>query len=204
MPGAATKKHEVCGEQQLQDQMDFGKVVRITERVKQVVELSNEVKLKALNASLIAKRAGESAKGFQVVSAELRVFSQRLDNAMRELSLEAFALVGDMARIAKERQRLRLYRQVTNANARIAEVLTARSKQITEAEHALEDGFATLFSSLNRTRGRCDTGGMLSRFARIEAVYGGEFSNALRQVATEVEDTIARICQAIKGLESRA
>lgn len=57
--------------------LDLLRIVRINEEIKRVVSVAFKINIMALNAIFLAKRAGNAALGFGVLSNELRVFFQR-------------------------------------------------------------------------------------------------------------------------------
>jgi len=56
--------------------------IAINENLKKVIEISNQINIVAMNAILIAKRAGQQSSGFRVVAMELRLFSQKIEEIM--------------------------------------------------------------------------------------------------------------------------
>ena len=63
--------------------------VRLNEGIKGVVLIAFQINIMALNAILLAHRAGEVALGFGVISKELRSLSVELTGLMQELSKDA-------------------------------------------------------------------------------------------------------------------
>ena len=57
---------------------ELTRVVAINEETRRVVAIAFEINISALNAMLVALRAGEAALGFNVVSKEMRVFAASL------------------------------------------------------------------------------------------------------------------------------
>ena len=62
--------------------LDLLRIVRINEEIKRVVSVAFKINIMALNAIFLAKRAGNAALGFGVLSNELRVFSKDLRESM--------------------------------------------------------------------------------------------------------------------------
>ena len=83
--------------------------VLIHEEVKVVVIHCFEINLMGLNAILLAKKAGERARGFGVISGELRLLSLDLQSSMQRLGLLAQDLLAAAtARLQAERRLARL------------------------------------------------------------------------------------------------
>ncbi|HOI51537.1 MAG TPA: chemotaxis protein, partial [Azonexus sp.] len=81
---------------------DLRRIVRINEEVKAVVAVAFRINLMALNAIFLAKRAGINARGFGVLSNELRVFSQDLRTQMQTLTAHIHAGVRDVSVVLQD------------------------------------------------------------------------------------------------------
>ncbi|MDP1636269.1 MAG: hypothetical protein Q8L69_16505, partial [Gallionellaceae bacterium] len=64
---------------------ELRRIVRINEEIKSVVSTAFKINLMAMNAIFLAKRAGQSALGFGVLSNELRRFAADLQQQMTAL-----------------------------------------------------------------------------------------------------------------------
>lgn len=183
------------------------RVVKANEDIKKVIRISSGVNLVAINAMLVAKRSGERSRGFAVVSSELRVFSHKLEGAMTGLGTLIFELVRDAAAMQKQQQERghflsigaqgKLMRELVQpALARVDERLHGTAQEIGKDWHKLR-------LQLNRVLQLCETGGSLSRSAKIEAVYGGDISGTLKQVANQIEETVNEIFTTLKLLRTQ-
>jgi methyl-accepting chemotaxis protein len=184
--------------------LNFTEIVEITERIKQILNISNEVALKALNAMLIARQSGESARGFQVVSGELRRFSRQLESSMAEVMNPVFKLVVAVAEGHRHEKRAVYYRQLATDEAcgdRIRAIVLGYDAQTVAGERLYAEYRNQLLARLSKARRLCAMGVTISRAARIEAIHGGTFAHELTQVATEVEVTVGQIDAALKTLE---
>lgn len=184
--------------------MNFTEIVEITERIKQVLNISNEVSLKALNAMLIARRSGERVRGFQVVSGELRRFSRNLEGSMANLIELVFDLVVAVAESRRHYRLAEYYRDLMKDGgcaAHVGNIVARHSSEAQISSRTISELRYRLLNSLIMTRRVCAMGTTISRAARIEAVHGGTFAKELTQVATEVEVTVGCIEDAIKTLE---
>ena len=61
---------------------ELRRIVRISEEIKRVVATAFKINLMAMNAIFLAKRAGQSALGFGVLSNDLRRFATDLPTQM--------------------------------------------------------------------------------------------------------------------------
>ena len=103
-----------------QEASDLSKSVAINQGLKQVVDISHQINLVAMNAILVAKRAGTQSAGFKVVAMELRLFSQKMEESMAKLSLMIFQLVRRIAALRKLEKNLRSINATIHKNAMAA------------------------------------------------------------------------------------
>lgn len=186
---------------------DLCRVVKANEDIKKVIRISSGVNLVALNAMLVAKRSGERSRGFAVVSSELRVFSRKLEGAMTGLGALIFELVRDAAAMRKQHHERR---HLLNILARgqqmrkLAEPALARmDERMRKTGEEIGRDWHKLGLQLNRVLQLCESGGSLSRSAKIEAVYGGDMSATLKQVANQIEETVNEIFSTLKLLRTQ-
>jgi len=187
--------------------VDLRRVVKANEEIKKVIRTSSGVNLVALNAMLIAKRSGERSRGFAVMSSELRVFSHKLEGTMTGLGTLIFGLVQDAAAMQKqchERQHLRTaLTQGSRMRERVEMVLARKEESMHEIAKVIRQDWRNLQLQLNCVLQLCETGGFLSRSAKIEAVYGGEMSVTLKQVANKIEETVNEIISTLQLLRAQ-
>lgn len=186
---------------------DLRRVVTVNEEIKKVIRISSEVNLVALNAMLVAKRSGEGSRGFAVVSSELRMFSRKLEEAMTGLGAMVFGLVGDAAAMQKQiRERRHWLNTMEGGDAArdLAQpMLRHKEESMRLTEQTIRRDWRRLQLQLGRALQLCETGGSLSRSAKIKAVYGGEMSATLKQVANQIEETVNQIFVTLKLLRGQ-
>ena len=186
---------------------DLCRVVKANEDIKKVIRISSGVNLVALNAMLTAKRAGERSRGFAVVSSELRVFSRKLEGAMTGLGALVFQLVKDASAMRKQhherRHLLNIHAQKHPMRELMEPVLARMDERMHKTGEEIERDWSKLRLQLNRVLQLCEAGGSLSRSAKIEAVYGGDMSITLKQVANQIEETVNEIFSTLKLLRSQ-
>lgn len=186
---------------------DLRRVVQANEDIKKVIRISSGVNLVALNAMLVAKRSGERSRGFAVVSSELRVFSRKLEGAMTGLGVLIFELVRDAAAMRKQHHERRHLLNIHARGQRMRELMEPVLARMDERMHKTAEEFGRdwhkLQLQINRVLQLCETGGSLSRSAKIEAVYGGDMSATLKQVANQIEETVNEIFSILKMLRSQ-
>lgn len=183
---------------------DLHRMIVVNERIKEVIEVSGALNMVAINAMLVAKRAGVRSSGFSVVSSELRGFSRKLIDAMDRLGEEIAVLVRETADLRKLERMHRLLDVTLAQNAVNAGYLAAamqRNREVLQAVgQSVETSVQHLLMLLARSMRLCDTGYALARSAKVEAVYGGEMSHALRQVAERIEESVMPISPLLKSL----
>lgn len=182
-------------------------MVQVNEEIKQVTNLSFGVNLVALNAMLVSKRAGERSRGFGVVSSELRMFSGKLREAMSGLGLRIFDLVNEVAAMQKQSHERDHLQRAMGQGEKVCEFMGASFARKEEVLLQLTQSMAAdrdhLLRQVRRTLQLCGMGTALARSAKIESVYGGDMSDTLKQVSSQIEGTIEEILGILITLESR-
>ena len=186
--------------------IDLLRIVRINEEIKAVVSVAFKINIMALNAIFLAKRAGTAARGFGVLSNELRVFSQDLRDCMSSLSGLVHGCVNDVSLMLQDIRQTRLLRQAValSKEAHMAAVLARReaenerhaaslARQRKQLKRALEDAFRLV-----------ELGGVLAKSAKIEAAYGQSFALPLAQVSGEFDTIVEEIRASLESLRHSA
>lgn len=182
--------------------LDLQGIVRINEEIKRVIRVAFRINIMALNAIFLAKRAGNAALGFSVLSHELRAFSQELRGRMQNLTGLIHGCVDEVSRMLQVMRHTRLMREAARLAPR-QEVLNALAGR--EAENkihaarlaglrrqlrqALEDAFQLV-----------ELGGVLAKSAKIEAAYGQSYAGALSQVSGEFDGVVEEIRASLETL----
>ena len=185
---------------------ELRRIVRINEEIKSVVSTAFKINLMAMNAIFLAKRAGQSALGFGVLSNELRRFASDLQQqmaALREATYGSVATVTALlkqSRISRLLERARIEAQgegkalIQNlANRRDESTLAQSDEQMAALNRRLSHMIAD-------TAQLVELGSVLARSAKIEAAYGGAFSVSLMQVSSDFETTIGDIQRSFENL----
>ncbi|MDP2808846.1 MAG: chemotaxis protein [Rhodocyclaceae bacterium] len=185
---------------------ELRRIVRINEEIKNVVAIAFKINLMAMNAIFLAKRAGQTALGFGVLSNELRHFAMELQKQMNVLREMTYGSVATVTALVKQTRTNRiLERACTDAKglgrkliddlirSRHDESFLHRQNQITALNRRLNQMVAD-------TAQLVELGSVLARSAKIEAAYGGSFSASLMQVSSDFEETIGEIQQSLASL----
>ncbi len=166
--------------------------VLIHEEVKVVIRNCFEINLMGLNAILLAKKAGESARGFGVISAELRLLSIELQTAMQHLSALTQELLAAATQRLQAERRLARLADASNHSEHIRHILAPAMQQAQSrlAQLVSANRFEACLDDANRA---CTFGLVLARSARIESAYSG----SMRGVLAELSETFAQKIEAI-------
>lgn len=176
-------------------------IVRINEQIKAVIGDAFRVRMMSLNALILAKRAGQSAVGFGVLSNELRGFASELQGAMQGLQESTTGLLQAVTLNARAALSGRILARLPEQTLHRAGGMLARNRHRLDDRHAevvhWRGKLASILEEVVRT---VELGNVLARSTRIEAVYGGAHAPALTQVAVEFDAAITHIRQAIEHL----
>lgn len=185
---------------------ELRRIVRVNEEIKRVVATAFKINLMAMNAIFLAKRAGQSALGFGVLSNELRRFAMDLQQQMGRLREMTYGSVSTITVLLKQTR-------MNRALERTLQISRDEGRSI--VEKFLRDKHADILqqrheqiASLNRKLGQMisdtaqlvELGSVLARSAKIEAAYGGVFSVSLMQVSSDFEKTIGEIQRSLEAL----
>ncbi len=185
---------------------ELRRIVRINEEIKSVVSTAFKINLMAMNAIFLAKRAGQSALGFGVLSNELRRFASDLQLQMAGLREATYGSVATVTALLKQSRISRLLERArTEAQGDgkgLIQSLTNRRDETTLARN--DEQMAALNRRLTHmiadTAQLVELGSVLARSAKIEAAYGGAFSASLMQVSSDFERTIGEIHRSFENL----
>ena len=185
---------------------ELRRIVRINEEIKIVVKTAYRINLMAMNAIFLAKRAGQSALGFGVLSNELRRFATDLEQQMIALGQATAGSVVTVTAMVKEAHIVsvmeRAHAQCDGVGREIIDKFLRRRLATTLSDRqdkvaALNRNLAMMIES---TASLVEMGGVLARSAKIEAAYGGGFSQSLKQVSSDFEGTIGEIRKSLDSL----
>lgn len=188
---------------------ELRRIVRINEEIKTVVTRAFKINLMAMNAIFLAKRAGQSALGFGVLSNELRRFAMDLQKQMAQLREMTYGSVATVTALVKQARLNRVLerarRESTGIGRSIIDDFLRNRHGLAHTRHREQIG--TLNRRLNQmiadTTQLVELGSVLARSAKIEAAYGGPFSVALMQVSSDFEHTIGEIQRSLESLSKQ-
>jgi len=188
---------------------ELRRIVRTNEEIKRVVATAFKINLMAMNAIFLAKRAGQTALGFGVLSNELRRFAMDLQKQMSLLREMTYGSVSTVTALVKQ---ARLNRVLERARKESSGVGRNLIDEFMRTRHNLafarhREQIAALNRRLSQmiadTAQLVELGSVLARSAKIEAAYGGAFSTSLMQVSSDFERTIGEIQRSLESLNKQ-
>lgn len=181
---------------------DLANIVRINEEIKRVVGVAFKINIMALNAIFLAKRAGTAARGFGVLSHELRIFSQNLRASMELLTGLVHGCVTEVSRSLQDQRYTRLLREAARQAplAKLEDVIGRRERSGTEEAARLASLRQQLQRSLEEAFRLVELGGVLAKTAKIEAAYGQGHAASLAQVSGEFDGVVEEIRHSLQIL----
>jgi methyl-accepting chemotaxis protein len=183
--------------------LDLLRIVRINEEIKAIVAVAFKINIMALNAIFLAKRAGTSARGFGVLSNELRTFSSQLRETMLGLNGLIHGSVGEVSVLLQDSRYNGVLKSAAAnapANSRLHAVMARRDQRTTEYRGRLSKVRRSLRSSVDDACRLVELGGVLAKSAKIEAAYGAGFSASLAQVSGEFDGVVEEIRVSLETL----
>lgn len=172
-------------------------IASVNEAIKQSISASENISLIAVNANLVAGRAGSRAAGFCVVAGELRKFSDSMAHTMQGWSTLIYELVRETARSRNQIRRLHLMQAAGRGSAKARETLVTtceRSrKELALTTELNSERVLELQGLIKRAEKQRMTGQVIARSAMIESAYGGAMRPVLEQIATSIDASIGNL-----------
>jgi hypothetical protein len=158
----------------------FNRVAALNEAAKELIARSYQVNLLALDAMVQSKRGGNSLRGFDEVSSQMRRWSRDLHAELELLASLSRQVVAEVSLASKEQHLLRLLRQAAQGSS--SGCATERLLVREAAQLSRENTLARLWRRVIDALGDLDQLGMmavvLSRSAMIEASSGATAQRA--------------------------
>lgn len=180
-------------------------VIHLTENVKSVVKTAERINLLALNAILLAERAGRSAAGFGVVSGSLRQLCLTLTARMKTLDEINHQLLSDISTRYKEQRFFDLMERATQGgHSALEQAKTLQRQQDADTRMRMQLNNKRLRREATAARELCERGLAMVHSAKIESVYGGVFSAQLMDVACAFAEHMGCMLPNLKQLQEGA
>ncbi len=185
------------------DELSLENAVTINEVLKKVIDTACQIDLVALNAVLVAKRAGAASAGFHVVALELRSFGHKIEQEMAVLERLIHLNVQHIAALIKLKKNLRLLQSAMDKNQQSSLMLQgvyAGKDRGYQSELAVS--LATwnkLGAEIRHALSLCRRGAVLSNNGRIEATYGKSMLEDMQHIVSRIDEIMD---EAVNGLKS--
>jgi septal ring factor EnvC (AmiA/AmiB activator) len=178
--------------------------VLINENIKMVIWNCFEINLMGLNAILLAKRAGRMARGFGVISGELRELSLQLQGSMNRLSSASQDMLAESSHSMTQERRSQMLSETSELSAEnttyLAETLGRNKKAADDHSERLRMVHQRLAEYIDEAYQACVFGVVIARAARIESAYSGEHSNVLAELSNDFASKVDSIVPRLEEL----
>jgi len=185
---------------------ELRRIVRTNEEIKSVVATAFKINLMAMNAIFLAKRAGQTALGFGVLSNELRRFATDLQKQMALLREMTYGSVTTVTALVKQARVSRVLERARDESSGAGRKLidefmrTRHGIEVSRHREQISALHRRLSQMIADTAQLVELGSVLARSAKIEAAYGGPSAAALMQVSSDFERTIGEIQRSLVTL----
>jgi len=200
----------------MSENVELLQIAMAREDIKNINEMARKIYMTALNAMLKARRTSCNNQGYTRVTAELRKFSVRMEESMRDLSLCATEIV---KAVAMERTRKRIAvmmcrtvieseKRKNMSNKRNISLVKNKAKILNDNNDNNDKyGVAGLYcrfaTSVDRIRPLCKLGQNVAVLAKVEAMYVAEDVQMLHDIAEEMDQIITTVEQQLDIVSGR-
>lgn len=177
-------------------------VSRANEKMKTIVSLARHVDSRSINARLLARQAGTASQGFRVAAAELGAFSREMDSRMMIMETVIARAVNAAAEMRKLVRRQQLFQAAAGdaVEGRIRNCVAAAAANVVHLAQESEANRRHLLMELGHAGRLGDTGRVVGRLARLEAVYGGSLAKVMAEAIADIEGTVAYMVDTMREL----
>lgn len=184
---------------------DLQRAIALSEIIKQVVRQCFEINMMGINAILLSRKAGDTARGFGVVSTEIRQLSDRLQANMNDIHRAAFSLVNEASSLLKRTRRVEIMRRTLKEKPETAFNLNPVFERYQADFDAIQTKLLGLRKALRAqvedSFEACVLGVAISRTAKIESVYAGTSTTVLSEVSHRFEAQIDQMLGSMTSLK---
>lgn len=184
---------------------ELQRVVAMREGIKVVVAYAFRINVLGLNAILLAKKFGDAACGFGVISNELRVFGRELREQMSALNTGSVQLVSLATRQLKLGRQMQLMQQanaaVQPAGAHMLAVLALQQQEFSCLQQGISATLLHMNERVEAARESCLFGVVIARSARIEAAHAGSTGQELSSTSSEFAEHVNQVLPNLQLLQ---
>lgn len=185
---------------------DLQTIVRMNEKVKQVVSLSDSIFIVALNAMFQARRA--KALGFNTVTSELRKFSTEVAQAMQGLKNSIEYQIEFITRYKHKQHFSQLVGRVKDETSSERSLYFVKQMQLSleystdELFERFTECYREFNQSFEKAQRACETGHSLFIHAKVEAQSSGLFIQQLLPVVEQIEKSVIRLTELLGQIKT--
>jgi hypothetical protein len=184
---------------------ELQRVVTMREGIKVVVAYAFRVNVLGLNAILLAKKFGEAASGFGVISNELRLFGHELREQMLALNAGSVQLVSLATRQLKLGRQMLLMQEacaaVQPSGARMQAALQAQQAESAGLQLGISQTLADMRERVEAAHQACLFGVVIARSALIEAAHSGQTGQVLSNTSSEFAEHVNQVLPNLQLLQ---
>lgn len=184
---------------------ELQRVVAMREGIKVVVAYAFRINVLGLNAILLAKKFGDAASGFGVISNELRVFGRELREQMLALNTGSVQLVSQATRQLKLGRQMQLLQQanaaVQPAGAHMLAALALQQQELSRLQQGISATLLHMSERVEAARESCLFGVVIARSARIEAAHAGPTGQELSSTSSEFAEHVNQVLPNLQLLQ---
>jgi len=179
---------------------------QVNETIKHVAQLSRKLYLDSLNAMFSVRRSGDIARGFVIVTTQLRTLSIQVGEAMLRLQNDVELLLQEATALQRQRHHAALAHAALEQSdsdvgrAALASFRRRVDEHLREREQSYWQGRERVAARLRDALRIFKAGGNLAVLAKIEANQAGRLAQQLGQVAAEVEGTMVAMTDTLTVL----
>lgn len=184
---------------------ELQRVVSMREGIKVVVSYAFRVNVLGLNAILLAKKFGDVACGFGVISNELRVFGRELREQMQALNSGSVQLVSFATQQLKLSRQMTLMQQadaaVQPSGARMRAALTLQQTAFAGLQQGVSQTLEDMSAQVEAAHQLCLFGVVIARSALIEAAHSGPAGQVLSNTSSEFAAHVNQVLPSLQLLQ---
>jgi hypothetical protein len=185
----------------------FSNILQANQAANNLTEVAFLIKLNALNALLLATRAGQSMKGFIVVSEELIVYSQQILDYSKKIQSLIYEQVLDLSKQLKNECFNRLFLRVQmysdlEYDQKIGDILDKNSQFNYDFHESIQRINVELHRILLSGGQFSSRGEFLAIHARIESAQSNENSEIFFHVAEDLHKYVQIIKKTIVQIKT--
>lgn len=177
-------------------QNELQRVVSMRESIKEVSTCAFRVNMLGLNAILLAKKFGDAARGFSVISNELRAFGKELReqmSALNDSSAHLVELATFQLRLGRQMQLMQQSVDEQRQQPLLLEALARQSARQANQQREIRQTLAQMAGWIDGAYQSCLFGTVIARSSRIEAAYAGASGQILTNTSNEFAQQVDHV-----------